>query len=543
MDAYRNLAETLRDSLGAEAQLVTTSEEFVEDKKSSRYPMVTLLCSRGHSITVNSGTLSSKLRRFDHGGQSHICQRCDDEAEYTELVDRLVVQEMTVTMTAEEFYEKPTRRTIRYQCEKEHVWEPTVAELRKKLKKIDGGSVTSLCGQCKGAQYRRIKKRLTALGCQLLNDPNDFTGKISQRTIQYQCEDEGHVSTLKYTPLMKRLVDVEQGKTPCLCGCCSRPRVREGEAIEVLTNLGHRYGGRLRHGDRGIWYCCGTCGAKNNTTISNVLREGRTRYCPRCQNVKHRIAWDILKADFAAAGMELLDQPYTNKDTPLKYVCTCGSINTIRIGDVRRGKACRKCGNVKRMITCLDTYGATNILATEYFRQSCQERWGVDHPMQCAEIFAKSQRNSLKLKEYRKKDGTTCMVQGYEPFMLRRLEEDGVEFVAGDPQNIPLFRYEYKGYHTYYPDIYIPATKTIIEVKCPYTYSIILEQNWAKWDETVKNYPIDIWIIMPKGVIEIYLYRGKVCFSLAGYTHREILTDSHPIVPEEKVREFLRDLQ
>ena len=69
---------------------------------------------------------------------------------------------------------------------------------------------------------------------------------------------------------------------------------------------------------------------------------------------------------------------------------------------------------------------------------------------------------------------------------------------------MPLFMYDYKGaQYRYYPDIYIPSQKKIIEVKSPYTYQKQEEQNECKKKYVLGDgYQFEFWICDKKTILE-----------------------------------------
>lgn len=69
---------------------------------------------------------------------------------------------------------------------------------------------------------------------------------------------------------------------------------------------------------------------------------------------------------------------------------------------------------------------------------------------------------------------------------------------------MPKIMYEFNNKnHRYYPDIYIPSEKRIIEVKSPYTYTQQLEQNNCKRDQVINDgYTFEFWICNKKSILE-----------------------------------------
>ena len=117
--------------------------------------------------------------------------------------------------------------------------------------------------------------------------------------------------------------------------------------------------------------------------------------------------------------------------------------------------------------------------------------------MHNAEIFEKVMKNSFKKKQYTLPSGTILIYQGYENIAFNELMKEMKESdFTNDVKLMPKFTYQFGGKsHRYYPDLYIPSQKKIIEVKSPYTYNNQLEQNHCKKDQVVQDgYTFEFWI-------------------------------------------------
>ena len=140
-----------------------------------------------------------------------------------------------------------------------------------------------------------------------------------------------------------------------------------------------------------------------------------------------------------------------------------------------------KATNIKR-------YGFSSILADkERMKNSMLQKYGVENPMQVASIFEKAQKSKFKRKEYKWKTGDISIVQGFEPIVLKELEELGYNFneVLTSPKDMPKITYQFQGtLHVYYPDIFIPKDNIIIEVKSDYTLEAQWDKNQAKFEAT-----------------------------------------------------------
>jgi hypothetical protein len=156
--------------------------------------------------------------------------------------------------------------------------------------------------------------------------------------------------------------------------------------------------------------------------------------------------------------------------------------------------------------TCLDKYGVEYSLQSvgvrEKGKQTCIEKYGVEHPMQVADIFDKAVKNSYKHKIFTFPCGETRYVQGYEPFALQVLVENGyiAEDIVTERTSVPEIWYYNGNECRYYPDIYIPSEKRIIEVKSIWTYKKDKEKNGLK-AQTCKTqgYVFEFWIFDDKG--------------------------------------------
>jgi len=171
----------------------------------------------------------------------------------------------------------------------------------------------------------------------------------------------------------------------------------------------------------------------------------------------------------------------------------------------------------KRRQTNLENFGVTNPLKSEsikkQWRQTNLEKYGVEYPTQSsairqtmknnnmekygvesisqiAEIQDKKVTTGFKRKKYIWKTGEISIVQGYENIILRELEENGytVEQVITDSKDMPQFWYYYQDKKKrYFPDIYIPKEKLVIEVKSNYTNSCNEEINQLKFQSVIDN--------------------------------------------------------
>ena len=112
------------------------------------------------------------------------------------------------------------------------------------------------------------------------------------------------------------------------------------------------------------------------------------------------------------------------------------------------------------------------------FKQTMLSRYGVEHALQNKEIWIKQQQSGYRRRDYKLPSGRVIQLQGYEPealtYLLKRYNETDFDFDA-----IPIISYN-QGANRYFPDLYVPKEKLMIEVKSQETYERYYERNVAK---------------------------------------------------------------
>ena len=158
--------------------------------------------------------------------------------------------------------------------------------------------------------------------------------------------------------------------------------------------------------------------------------------------------------------------------------------------------------NAKAKDTLLKNYGVTNPMYSNKIKQKAKdnsiEKWGVEYPMQHPDVLGNQQRNAYRRKEYTWKTGEISILQGYEPIVLKELENKGFLFneVLTDNKDMPEIWYEFEGKkHRYYPDFFIPSKNLIIEVKSEWTMMKNFQINQIKFLATKKlgfNFKLEV---------------------------------------------------
>jgi hypothetical protein len=231
-------------------------------------------------------------------------------------------------------------------------------------------------------------------------------------------------------------------------------------------------------------------------TRDTCLKKFGTEFASQSEVVKEKRIKTNRKLFGADSAME-------NKEILAKRKKTCiekyGSDEVLKCKEIRE----------KHKEIMVELYGVEHPLQSETIKekraQTCVEKYGTSNLMHVTEIFDKKVSGSFKRKECIMPSGAVRIYQGYENVALLELAKIYPEDkILNSIKEMPDFRYEYLGKHRrYYPDIYLPDEKRIIEVKSDYTYRFGLEQNLCKKKAVeAAGYTFEFWICNKKELVE-----------------------------------------
>ena len=227
-----------------------------------------------------------------------------------------------------------------------------------------------------------------------------------------------------------------------------------------------------------------------------------------------------------------------NRDTRIKGKCTktdCENKFDKRFRTLENNSYCRVCSikisREKAKQSCNKKYGCDHPSQSEEIKQkkieTCNknfdcdhptqneeiqkkiietnmERYGCERPLQNSEVMEKMSKNSYKFKDYTFPSGNQIKYQGYEHYALDELLKEGIleEEIINGCKNVPEVWYEDEQgkEHRYYVDIFIPSQNRCIEVKSTWTAEkkkdcIFLKQQALK----EAGYECEIWVYNGKG--------------------------------------------
>ena len=157
----------------------------------------------------------------------------------------------------------------------------------------------------------------------------------------------------------------------------------------------------------------------------------------------------------------------------------------------------------KTKATNMERYGVEHVLQSEDVKEKAKatnrERYGVEYPMQNPEISEKSMTNSHKSKEYKFPSGKTEFVQGYEPWAIDELLEEGVneQDIIVKRTEVPVCFWISKDRkeHRYFVDICVNSQNRCIEVKSNWTYKKDIDSVELKLMALKgEGYDCELWI-------------------------------------------------
>lgn len=321
-------------------------------------------------------------------------------------------------------------------------------------------------------------KKMTSLKCKNYSSFLTANGykveTINETEMTYICF-KNHTTNIGLTSFANKKA-LHKDNVSFLCTECKSSHDKEVERQKLDAVANHE----IIHynGKEDVDFICNNCGYSGKSTKKALLT---SKNCIRCLNDKNRKPYSALIASVEENGMKLLttEKEYTNNKN-IKVICHCGQEWRTSLADVRRGRQCGNCKVERSVITNND-------------------RYGVDNPMHYDEFFRK--KAFFGQKDYTFRNGNTIKVMGYEDLVLKELEESNLykTIYAGNHGKIPTFFYELDGKkHKYYPDIYLPETKTLIEVKSCYWFNFNKEReevNAVKAKEVSKTYNF-LWYVI-----------------------------------------------
>lgn len=309
--------------------------------------------------------------------------------------------------------------------------------------------------------------------------------------IVFKCKRVGHEIRMKVTSMgnkMSFLKDLD-----LWCDACNKESrwvaKTKAFAMDLEEKVGHSIA-TVDWSSRRVEYTCVNCGETRHNYVHNLKRKDATGRCDKCQNDDRRIPYERLKVIVNSFGKTLLTKAdeYESNKQKLEIVCECGRTYGCRLVDIKRGKKCSQ---------CLYDRQRTNAEST------CMKTYGVRNPMNVPEIMEKVSKAGYTTKKFCLPSGSVVNVQGYEPYAITHLLSHGIEETdMAFGQEVPLISYNDSDgkEHTYYPDLFLRSSNTIVEVKSLHTLVKEFELNRLKWLATVeKGFPFCLFLFDDKG--------------------------------------------
>ena len=397
----------------------------------------------------------------------------------------------------------------------------------------------ALTGMTRQEFFDNMKQQFADIGYELLTECEDYEN--CQSKLLYKC-NKGHEGETT----QNRFTSGGHGCSRC-ANQAKNAYLRLAEHFESLGLELLTTEEEYQDKNASIDYIC-RCGSECQVTWSTAQRP-HWDGCLECLYEKQRHKLSDVADYFDDQDCTLLSTEYENVNEELYYECSCGGYGLTSYKDFKNGKRCRDCIVQRRGETNIEIYGFPNVLQNEEIKRKakakCKERFGVEHimqrrdkvleaqatnmvrygakykfctpeilakakeavfakygveyAMQNAEVYSKAMASCFGKKEYVFPSGRKEDVRGYECFCLDDLINDyGVpeEDIVVDPELMPEIWYtnpETERVHRYYPDIWIPTRKWLIEVKSMYIFNRNPLVNIAKFEEVAsRGYKFDV---------------------------------------------------
>ena len=359
----------------------------------------------------------------------------------------------------------------------------------------------------------KIQDKLSELNCQFQKYEREYEGNTIYR-VHYVCHCGTEASVLDNGITKKAWSGCKD--------CHEKDRLadRDSKYRSILEAKGHKL--ETLTGDT-ITYTC-KCGNLAKTNARNVKK---LISCIKCSNkVRGNFkGFDYAKEAFWKEGIELQEQEYTGNKTKLSYTCPlCEKEAHVSLSELRRGRRCEHCAKDRAAETNLKKYGARNPFQSEVCKakmvETCMAKHGVRHHFHVPEILKKQRASMGKMKTYTFPSGRQEEHQGWENRHIDRLLQEGMDesnIIVGDDKVAacmpPVLYYRPDGSeHRYYPDIFLKATQTVIEVKCDWTLNVVddASDNPLKFKATQElGYDLEVHVYDHKGLVCTKLYPAK----------------------------------
>lgn len=168
-----------------------------------------------------------------------------------------------------------------------------------------------------------------------------------------------------------------------------------------------------------------------------------------------------------------------------------------------------------RSRTCMEKYNVPNPMMDKNFQKKARETYmsktGYGHQSQNPEVISKTNKSLFRKKEFTMPSGDVFTCQGYEPFALRLLLNEGFneDDVLSPSKEKICIKYIFGGKErVYHPDIFIKSESLLIEVKSEWTYNRhgkdldLQKKNLEKLKACRKNgYSTRLYIFNEKGIL------------------------------------------
>lgn len=217
-------------------------------------------------------------------------------------------------------------------------------------------------------KYIEYKIYLEKNECEILTSLEEY--KNIQK-IKIKC-NQNHLSELSVDQLRCRLKNSEKD----ICIQCESNHIFNNLKTKIFDNTGHE----LISFEKGkATFQCGNCGEKNTVLRDSLLNKQRKKYCQYCNSSFAKKSEEEIREKFAKINYKVLE--YENNKN-VKLECDKGHVFMGVVHSyIEKGVRCKECDTPEKR------------------KDTCQQKYGVDHTSQLQEIKDKIQQTKSERKD------------------------------------------------------------------------------------------------------------------------------------------------
>ena len=199
-------------------------------------------------------------------------------------------------------------------------------------------------------KYNNTKKYLNSINCKAVSTAEEF---IETDSLIFSCI-YNHETTLVFGTFANKKAKLTKNKiqltehSDIMCSTCAKKIENNNTILNMEINSGHKIK-NIDYNNRSVVYICKLCLNESVTCISNLQKKNPTKSCENCLHKLQKNSYSYIKNKIESYGSKIncteeeFKDIYINKDSPIPFICQCGSIRKRRIQDLKNHEKCKDC--------------------------------------------------------------------------------------------------------------------------------------------------------------------------------------------------------